>query len=148
LLAQIEHHNIRFLPQTAPIEITPAHVNLAHLDENGEPTGEKSQYPTDFVLLSTGFRADMSLFERAGVTLLGLQRTPKYNPGTMETDVPGLYVAGTAAAGSQKRYTLFIENCHVHVGKIVAALTGNWPDKIGTIPERQYELPFEEFQDN
>jgi thioredoxin reductase (NADPH) len=66
----------------------------------------------------------------------------------METNMPGLYVAGTAAAGSQKRYTLFIENCHDHVGKIVASICGYWPDELGTIPSRSYNLPFEDIQAN
>jgi thioredoxin reductase (NADPH) len=101
------------------------------------------------VLLLTGFEGDVSLFEAAGVTLVGESRTPLYDPDTMETDVPGLYVAGTAAAGwRQERYTLFIENTHVHVGKIVQALTGRWPDRLGTIPARRYELPLEAIQDN
>ena len=42
----------------------------------------------------------------------------------METSVPGIYVAGTAVGGTQEKYTVFIENCHVHVDRIVAALTG------------------------
>jgi thioredoxin reductase (NADPH) len=67
----------------------------------------------------------------------------------METNVPGLYVAGTAAAGMrQERYKLFIENSHVHVGRIVKALTGRWPEKLGTIPARRYDLPLEAIQDN
>jgi thioredoxin reductase (NADPH) len=102
----------------------------------------------DFVLLATGFVADMSLFKRAGVNLVGDECTPQYNPESMETNIPGLYVAGTAVAGSQKRYTLFIENSHVHVGKIMVSLTGQWPEKIGTIPARQYDLSTEDIQAN
>jgi thioredoxin reductase (NADPH) len=143
LRAQIELGTIAFLPQTTPVEITPGHVILERI-----PTGERIEHPTDFVLLATGFTADMSLFQCAEVNLLGEECAPQYNPETMETNVPGIYVAGTAAAGSQKRYTLFIENCHAHVGKIVAALTGHWPDKIGTIPARQYDLPTEDIQAN
>ena len=45
----------------------------------------------------------------------------------METNVPGVYVAGTAVGGTQDKYTVFIENCHVHVERIVAALTGTAP---------------------
>jgi thioredoxin reductase (NADPH) len=50
----------------------------------------------------------------------------------METNVPGVYLAGTVAAGIQQRYTLFIENCHEHAGKITRALTGVWPDCLGS----------------
>jgi thioredoxin reductase (NADPH) len=101
------------------------------------------------VLLLTGFEADMRLLEMAGVTLAGETKTPVYNPETMETNVPGLYLAGTAAAGKrQAKYTLFVENSHVHVCRIVKAITGKWPEKLGTIPARRYELPLEAIQDN
>jgi thioredoxin reductase (NADPH) len=130
-----------------PIEITPAHVVLEKV-ETLQPTGERFTVPADFVLLNTGFRQDPCLFEMAGVNLVGEAREPQYNPATMETNVPGLYVAGTAAAGSQQSYRLFIENTHTHVGKIALALTGHWPEQLGTIPERQYEPPFDVFKGN
>jgi thioredoxin reductase (NADPH) len=149
LQAQIELGMIGFQPLTAPLEITAEHVVLARLDEAGRPTGETIRQLSDFVLLLTGFEADMSLFEQAGVTLEGPSRTPRYDPATMETDVPGLYVAGTAAAGQrQEKYTIFIENSHVHVGRIVQALTGRWPARLGTIASRQYELALKDFEAN
>lgn len=149
LLAQIELGTIGFHPATLPLEITRDSVLLAKLDAAGHPTGEVIHQPTDFVLLLTGFEADMTLFEQAGVTLDGPGQTPRYNPATMETDVPGLYVAGTAAAGKrQDRYTLFIENSHVHVGRIVQALTGHWPAPLGTVAARQYELELRQFEAN
>lgn len=148
LMAQIEYGNIRFLPCTVPVEIIPGMVYLEPAPELGQANGGRIEHPTDFVLLNTGFVADMHLFEMAGVKLHGEQRIPEFNPETMETNQPGLYVAGTAAAGSQKRYTLFIENCHLHVGKIAASISGYWPDNLGTVPSRQYDLPFDEFQAN
>jgi thioredoxin reductase (NADPH) len=66
----------------------------------------------------------------------------------METNVTGVFVAGTAAAGTQTKYRLFIENCHEHVGKIALALTGQVPEKLGTIPARQYEPPLDKFEAN
>jgi len=147
LKTQIELGNIQFYPETIPVEITPEHVLLEKVD-NLMPTGQCFAVPADFVLFNTGFVQDPCLFEMAGVQLVGEERAPAYNPETMETNVPGLYVAGTAAAGSQKRYSLFLENTHVHVGKIAQALTGRWPERLGTIPERRYEAPFEAFRDN
>jgi thioredoxin reductase (NADPH) len=88
------------------------------------------------------------LLKMVGVQLIGDQDTPQFNPETMETNVPGIYLAGTVAAGTQSHYRLFIENCHVHVGRVVAAITGKYPDKLGTIPERRYELAFKDFQAN
>jgi thioredoxin reductase (NADPH) len=149
LQAQIEAGNIGFLPLTQPVAITPTHVMLERLRPDGTASGERFQQPADFVLLLTGYVGDVRLFERAGVTLAGPGRAPVYNPETMETDVPGLYVAGTVAAGQrQTRYTLFIENTHVHVGRIVQALTGQWPERLGTVAARRYDLPLEAIQDN
>lgn len=149
LQAQIDNGMIGFHPLTAPLEITPSHVVLARLDEGGCPTGEIIHQPADFVLLLTGFEADMTLFQQAGVLLEGPSQTPRFNPSTMETDAPGLYVAGTAAAGQrQEKYTVFIENSHVHVGRIVQALTGRWPHRLGTIAGRQYELALKDFEAN
>jgi thioredoxin reductase (NADPH) len=142
LLAQIEHGTIGFLPETVPVEITPTEVILQRAG------GSHFAQAADFVLMLTGFVGDMSLFEKAGVTLVGEGRAPQHDPKTMETDVPGLYVAGTAAGGEHKqKYSYFIENCHVHVAGIVHHLTGKWP-KVGTIADRQYELPDEDIQAN
>ena len=143
LLAQIELGNIDFLPLTRPLEIRPGCVVLERIEDGG-----RFEHPADFVLLNTGFVADMSLFEQAGVNLVGEDRAPEYNPDTMETNVPGLFVAGTAAAGTQSRYHLFIENTHIHVGRIFKALTGRWPEQLGTIPSRSYELPAEQIEAN
>jgi thioredoxin reductase (NADPH) len=142
VLTQIKLGNIAFLPETQPVEISPGNVLLECTD------GNRIVLTADFVILHTGFRADSSLLKKAGVELNSAQEIPQFNTDTMETNVPGIYLAGTVAAGTQSHYRLFIENCHSHVGKIVQALTGKYPDKLGTIPERQYELAFKDFQAN
>lgn len=142
LLAQIELGTIAFLPETIPTKIQPSHVILQRSD------GSHFRHSTDFILMLTGFVGDMTLFKKAGVSLVGPGQAPKHNLETMETDIPGIYVAGTAAGGERKRrYTYFIENCHIHVARIVYHLTGVWP-KVGTIPKRQYELSLEDIQAN
>jgi thioredoxin reductase (NADPH) len=142
LLTQIELGTIGFLPETTPLEIAPGHVILQHSN------GTRFEQPADFVLMLTGFVGDMTLLEKAGVSLVGEGRAPRFNPETMETDVPGIYVAGTAAGGERKQsYSYFIENCHIHVARIVHHLTGEWPT-VGTIPERNYELPLDDIQAN
>jgi len=43
----------------------------------------------------------------------------------METNVQGVFVAGTAVAGTPPRkVTVIVETCHVHVPRIVAAIQG------------------------
>ena len=139
--AQIRNGTIAFHPATQLIRIDPGVATLMR----GEDTLEVN---ADFVLICTGFLADQALLEQAGVDLRGEMRTPVFDPASMETNVPGLYVAGTATAGIQSRYTVFIENAHQHVGRIVQAITGSWPKALGTIPGRQYDLEFEEYKRN
>jgi thioredoxin reductase (NADPH) len=148
VLTQIRKGNIGFLPQTVPLEIRPKHVVLGRAADGQAVDGERIVHETDFVLLCTGFVQDMRLYELAGVTLRGPERIPVHDPETMETDVPGLFLAGTTAAGNQGRYTLFIENTHHHVLKIVAAVTGRRDVKIGTIPARTYDLLLSEIRAN
>ncbi|MFV9505845.1 MAG: NAD(P)-binding domain-containing protein [Oscillochloridaceae bacterium umkhey_bin13] len=148
LLAQIEAGTIGFLPSTVPVAISPTHVELAPVCDGEAQPGPTIQHPTDFVLLSTGFRGDQSLLESLGVTLHGPNRVPSFDPATMESNVPGVYLAGTVAAGIQQRYTLFIENCHEHVAAIVQAITGRAAGALGDVPARTYGLAFEQYEAN
>lgn len=118
----LQANRIRPLFRYQPVEITPENVRLKHLD-----TGEEETVDADFVLLLIGYEADMSLCKMAGVELLGGGRVPVYDQQTMETNVKGLYVAGTVVGGTQEKYRVFIENCHVHVTRIVNALSGKPP---------------------
>jgi thioredoxin reductase (NADPH) len=138
---------IGFHPSTAPLRITPTHVTLAPVgdDPQPQPTGFPymqglQEVPAQFVLLLVGYVADTTLFELAGVRLEGESRAPAHNPDTMETNVPGLFVAGTAAGGTQTRFRLFIENCHVHVQRIVQAITGSAPAP-GTVNDVKAAAP-------
>jgi thioredoxin reductase (NADPH) len=109
--------------ETEPILIHPARTELRPLGG-----GRRLEVPADFVLLMTGYLADMSLFRRAGVELEGERQVPRFDETTMQTNVPGLFVAGTATAGTQQSgVQVFLENCHVHVDRILAALTGGPP---------------------
>ena len=145
---RLENGEIQFLPGTAPVRITPDYVELAYTDERHEPTGETFRHATDFVLLNTGFVADMSLFRDAGVTLEGEQEIPCYNPATMETDVPGLHVAGTAAGGTQVKFEFFISTTHDHVAKVVTHLTGGDPGPLGTVDARNNAVTWAEVKGN
>jgi bacillithiol disulfide reductase len=130
----IKAGHIRFEPMTIPAAITPQGATMARLD-GGAKAQAQFDVPADDVLLLTGYEMDGGLLEGAGVQLAGPQRAPVFNPGTMETNVPGLYVAGTATAGTQQRFRVFIENCHEHGPRIAAHILG------GTPPEPAPERP-------
>jgi thioredoxin reductase (NADPH) len=118
---------VRFLPRTLPIEIRGGSVFLAPTGEDGRPimTDLPSEVDADFVLLMTGYRQDSRLFEMLGIDMQGADRQPRFDPETMETTVPGVFVAGTAIAGTpRERVRIIVESCHVHVPRIVAAITG------------------------
>ncbi len=78
--------------------------------------------PCDFVIKAIGFEADMSLFRQLGVELTQERDAPLYDENTMQTNVRGVFVLGTATAGTQTKFKIFIENTHVHVEKIVNCL--------------------------
>ena len=72
--------------------------------------GRHTELECDDVLIQIGFEADSSLFEALGASLEGDSRQVEHDPSTMETSIPGLYVAGTAVAGTQARFRVYIEN--------------------------------------
>lgn len=144
----IEKGQIHFLPETTPVAVEPGKVTLAptRRDEQGRYRAREDAppivYATDFVLLLTGYEADMSLFAMAGVTLEGPEQRPIFNPETMETNVPGLYVAGTATAGTQHDFKVFIETSHTHVARIAGAITGRAPKLTGSVIGRRHDYVF------
>ena len=140
---RLAKEEIRFLPSTVPTAITADSVTLASTD-GADPI----QIPTDFVLFSIGFEADMSLFSQAGVTLLGEAQVPQFDSETMETNVPGLYVAGTAAGGTQSKFIYFISTSHGHVAKIVRAITGRDAGPLGTVSGRNHAVSWDEVKAN
>lgn len=103
---------------TIPVAISPGRIRLRRSE------GKEYDFQADFVLFQLGYEADMSLCKLAGIELCGPNNEPYHNPQTMHTNVPGIYVAGTAIGGTQESFKVFIENCHVHVKRIIAHLTG------------------------
>lgn len=99
---------------------TPAHDGPWFNSDDSEPRF----VPAEHILLLTGYVQDPSLFEALGVRLCGPERKPCIHLDTMETNVPGCYVIGTATAGAQYRARVFIETSHVHVQRVADALQG------------------------
>jgi|GEM_PF-50042 len=62
----------------------------------GPPLERPVRIPADAVLLMTGYRADRTLLQRAGVAFTAANSEPVWDRETCETNVEGLYVVGAA----------------------------------------------------
>jgi thioredoxin reductase (NADPH) len=97
-----------------PINIAAQAVTIRKAD------GSFVDLPADDVLTLIGYEQDKNLLRRMGIELTGPMQRPVYDEQTMETNLPGIFIAGTAVAGTQSSsYKTFLENCHVHVDRIV-----------------------------
>lgn len=77
--------------------------------------------PADAVYVLVGYRPDADFERRCGIAVAADTLIPSYDPSTCETNVPGLYVAGTIQAGKATD-KIFIENSRDHGPKIVEHL--------------------------
>ena len=78
--------------------------------------------PNHFVLALTGYHPDFSFIERLGVKLdEANDRCPVCDPVTLESNVPGIYLAGVIVAG-ERTNEIFIENGRFHGKQIAEAL--------------------------
>ncbi len=73
--------------------------------------------PNDFVIAMTGYQPDFSMLKKFGIELPE-SFCPAYNEETMETNVPGLYLAGVVCGGMDT-HKLFIENSRIHANMIL-----------------------------
>jgi thioredoxin reductase (NADPH) len=97
------------------LEITPDTVVIE------TPQGRKT-LKNDFVFAMTGYHPDFQFLESMGIRFQGEDRLPVCNPETLESNVPGIYLAGVIVAGSRTN-EIFIENGRFHGRQIAAALT-------------------------
>jgi thioredoxin reductase (NADPH) len=72
----------------------------------------------DFVLALIGYHPDYDFLRSMGIELSTEQHRPVCDPVTLESNVPGIYVAGVIVAGSRTN-EIFIENGRFH-GKQIA----------------------------
>jgi thioredoxin reductase (NADPH) len=69
----------------------------------------------------TGYRPDFAFLEELGVRFEGPDKQPVCNPQTLESNVPGVYLAGVIVAGSRTN-EIFIENGRFHGRQIAQSL--------------------------
>ena len=85
--------------------------------------GSTSTIPADHVFLMTGFAPNVDLLRDVGVSIDRATGIPTHDPTTLETDVPGIFVAGVVIAGYDAN-KVFIENGRFHGDQIVARIQG------------------------
>ncbi|MDH7462814.1 YpdA family putative bacillithiol disulfide reductase [Chitinophagaceae bacterium 26-R-25] len=75
--------------------------------------------PNDYVIAMTGYQPNFDFLKNIGIELSNdADLCPAYNPDTMETNLPGIYLAGVVCGG-MNTHVWFIENSRVHAEKIV-----------------------------
>lgn len=84
------------------------------------PEGE-ARVAADRVYLMIGYMPETELLESLGVPLDAATGIPAHDPATMETTVPGVFIAGVLASGYDANKT-FIENGRGHGDLIVKRL--------------------------
>ena len=67
----------------------------------------------DYVFALTGYHPDFEFLAALGVRMSGQDRCPECDPQSLESNVPGLYLAGVIVAGNRTN-EIFIENGRFH----------------------------------
>jgi thioredoxin reductase (NADPH) len=112
---RIKNGEIAAYFNTTVANITEDTVTLA------TPEGAKT-LPNQFVFALTGYHPDFAFIESLGVQLdESNARCPVCDPQSLESNVPGLYLAGVIVAG-ERTNEIFIENGRFHGAQIAADL--------------------------
>jgi thioredoxin reductase (NADPH) len=88
----------------------------------------------DFVFALTGYHPDFDFLTAVGVQMEGKDRCPACDPQSLESNIPGLYLAGVIVAGMRTN-EIFIENGRFHGRQIAqdieAKLAGRASVRVG-----------------
>jgi thioredoxin reductase (NADPH) len=88
----------------------------------------------DFVFALTGYHPDFDFLAAVGVQIEGKDRCPACDPQSLESNIPGLYLAGVIVAGMRTN-EIFIENGRFHGRQIAqdieAKLAGRTSVRVG-----------------
>ena len=96
------------------LEITADHVKISQ-------NGEIREIPAHQVFALTGYHCSTKFFDQLGVRYDADTLRAQYNPETFETNVPGVYLAGSVVGGRMNG-EVFIENGRFHGEVLVKAI--------------------------
>jgi thioredoxin reductase (NADPH) len=111
---RIKNGEIQAFFNSRVIEIQPKAVQLE--TPNGSVT-----LKNDFVFAMTGYRPDLEFLASLGIRLEPETQKTRTNPETLESDRPGIFLAGVIVAGMHTN-EIFIENGRFHGKKIAEAI--------------------------
>jgi thioredoxin reductase (NADPH) len=111
---RIKSGEIQAYFKTSLLEIQPKAVVL------DTPDGQIT-VKNDFVFAMTGYRPDLEFLGSLGIRLDPVSQRPRTNPDTLESDRPGIFLAGVIVAGMHTN-EIFIENGRFHGKKIAEAI--------------------------
>lgn len=103
----------------AVLEISKDHVKLV---QNGDTRG----IPAQHVFALTGYHPSTTFFDQLGVRYDAGTLRPEYDPQTFETNVRGVYLAGSVVGG-RINGDVFIENGRFHgeaLMKVISSISG------------------------
>ncbi len=113
---RIANGEVRALFNSRLMAIRPTEVDI--LTPDGPIT-----LANDFVLALTGYQPNFAFLEKIGIRLADdPSRQPFHDPETMETNIPGLFLAGVVCGG-MNTHLWFIENSRVHAKQIVKRIS-------------------------
>ena len=99
------------------LEITKSHVKISQ-------NGETRQVPAQQVFALTGYHCSTKFFDQLGVRYDAGTLRAQYNPETFETNVPGVYLAGSVVGG-RLNGEVFIENGRFHGEVLMKVIAGS-----------------------
>jgi thioredoxin reductase (NADPH) len=113
---RIKAHQVTALFNTHVVRIDPEFVHVEG------PSGH-AKLPAVQVFVLSGYHPDFDFLRQLGVSLDPQTNKPALDPQTLESNIPGLYLAGVVIGGNHTS-EIFIENGRFHGKQIIAALTG------------------------
>ncbi len=113
---RIRAGEIRALFNTQVLRIEPEKVWVKN-------RGGEQSIPAVQVFALTGYHPDFDFLELQGIKLDRESLKPDVNPETLESNVPGIYLAGVIVGGKHTS-EIFIENGRFHGRQIIAAIAG------------------------
>jgi thioredoxin reductase (NADPH) len=112
---RIKAGQVRALFETHVVRFEHGSVRVANA------AGEQS-LPADQVFALTGYHPDFAFLRSLGVQLDPATNKPALDPVTLESNIPGIYLAGVVIGGNHTS-EIFIENGRFHGKQIIAAIT-------------------------